>query len=442
MEKTMQWFTKQIIGSALIALPLSLTALPSQAENLTQVWQLAQAEDVQLAIAAADIDLQAEKRQQAKAATLPSIGATANLNYVDNSAIGVANTGQSYTLDMKQGIYHRDVILQSQQVELLVDNSRLGYQLAEQQLIMRVAAAYFAQLEAQDAVQLALQEHDSVAERHKEIQARYDVGVSNLVTLQEAQARLDMMQAQIVATRGQLAESHYALGEILNRELSSLSPLPASASSIELNFLPLQTLDVWVADAEQNSLQLQQIRKQLQVARVNIQAEEAALTPGIDLIAQYSHTDNTHVLYGADADQYMVGIKISMPIYTGGYTQSKVAEATLLQRQLQRQLQQAQRSIGKAVRSAYVSVDSAQQLVQAREQVQASAELAFKAMESAVDVGSRTHVDLLDVQSQVFSARRDLAQAKYQLLLSQLQLRLIAGSLSPADLQTIDALLL
>jgi len=248
----MQWFTKQIIGSALIALPLSLTALPSQAENLTQVWQLAQAEDVQLAIAAADIDLQAEKRQQAKAATLPSIGATANLNYVDNSAIGVANTGQSYTLDMKQGIYHRDVILQSQQVELLVDNSRLGYQLAEQQLIMRVAAAYFAQLEAQDAVQLALQEHDSVAERHKEIQARYDVGVSNLVTLQEAQARLDMMQAQIVATRGQLAESHYALGEILNRELSSLSPLPASASSIELNFLPLQTLDVWVADAEQN----------------------------------------------------------------------------------------------------------------------------------------------------------------------------------------------
>jgi len=437
----MQWFNKQILGSVLIALPLSLTALPSQAQNLMQVWQLAQAEDIQLAIAAADIDLQAEKRQQAKAATLPSLAASANLSYVDNSAIGIANTGQSYSLDMKQGIYHRDVILQSQQVELLVDNSQFGYQLAEQQLIMRVAAAYFAQLEAEDALQLALQEYDSVAERHKEIQARYDVGVSNLVTLQEAQARLDMMQAQIVATRGQLAESHHALEEILDQQVTSLTSLPTSASSSDLNFLPLQTKDMWVADAEQHSLQLQQIRKQLQIARVNIQAQEAAMTPGVDLIAQYSHTNNSQVLYGANADQFMVGIKVSMPLYTGGYTESKVTEATLQQRQLQRQLQQAQRSIGKAVRSAYVSVDSAEQLVQARSQVLTSAELAYDAMESAVDVGSRTHVDLLDVQSQVFSARRDHAQAKYQFILAQLQLRLIAGKLTSTDLETIDQLL-
>jgi outer membrane protein len=165
------------------------------------------------------------------------------------------------------------------------------------------------------------------------------------------------------------------------------------------------------------------------------------MTPGVDLIAQYSHTQNSQILYGADADQFMVGIKVSMPLYTGGYTESKVAEATLQQRQLQRQLQQAQRSIGKTVRSAYVSVESVEQLVQARSQVLTSAELAYDAMESAVDVGSRTHVDLLDVQSQVFSARRDLAQAKYQFILAQLQLRLIAGKLTSTDLETIDQLL-
>ncbi len=435
----MHWLNKQQLLGTFVSLAMTLVATPAQAEDLLQVWQYAKAEDVHLAIARANIDLQSQKRDQARAAIMPSVSASVNLSYVDNSVIGKTNFGQSYSLDMKQGLYHRDVILQGQQVEVLIDNSQLGYRFAEQQLLMRVTGAYFDHLAALDALQLAQQEHSATRERHKEISARYEVGVSNVVSLQEAQARLDMMQAQIVLVQSQVVNSREALYEILNRDVDALLALPSNAN---LTILPQQAISSWVTEAVQNSLPLQQLNKQLQVSSLNIEIQKAVLTPSVDLIAQYSHTNNSQVMYGADVDQYMVGIKASMPIYTGGYAQSKVAEARIQRQQVRRQLEQIQRSITKSVRSSYLAVESAAQLVQAREQVLTSVKLAFKAMESAVDVGTRTNVDLLDIQQQLFSARRDLAQSKYQLILAQLQLKFVAGSLSEVDLKVVNDLLL
>ena len=199
----MNTIISRLSRASLLALPLVMVTEASLANNLMNVWQLAKVEDLQLQMAQADIQLQSEKHQQARAAMLPSAAFNATISHVDNSAIGVENFGQSYSLDIKQGIYHRDVILQAQQVDMLVENSELGYAWTNQQLQMRVAAAYFEQLSAQDNLMQMQQAKSAITKRLNEIKARYEVGMSNQVMVQEAQARLDLMQAQLVASQEQ-----------------------------------------------------------------------------------------------------------------------------------------------------------------------------------------------------------------------------------------------
>lgn len=437
----MNTIISRLSRASLLALPLLMVTEASLANNLMNVWQLAKVEDLQLQMAQADIQLQSEKHQQARAAMLPSAAFNATISHVDNSAIGVENFGQSYSLDIKQGIYHRDVILQAQQVDMLVENSELGYAWTNQQLQMRVAAAYFEQLSAQDNLLQMQQAKSAITKRLNEIKARYEVGMSNQVMVQEAQARLDLMQAQLVAAQGQLANSQQRLAQITHQPVVQVKSLKATTSNNDLSFLPQQSLASWQQQAQMNSLPLQQLNKQLQLAKLDIQTQEAAMTPGVDLIAQYSYTDNSVQAYAANADQFMVGIKVSMPLYTGGYVKSKVSEANMQYRQVQRQLEQSRRALNTEVHTSFVNVTSASQLVQAQQQVKESAQLAFAAMDSAVEVGSRTRVDLVDAERQYYSAIQQLNEAKYQLILAQLKLRLVTGSLSAEDLQTINALL-
>lgn len=427
--------------ASLLALPLIMAASTSAASNLVNVWQLAEEEDLQLQMAQADIHIQTEKHQQARAATLPSIAANATISHVDNSAIGIANFGQSYSLDMKQGLYHRDVILQAQQVNLLVTNSELAYQWANQQLHMRVAAAYFAQLNAQNNLRQMQQAKAAISKHLDEVKARFEVGMSNQVMVQEVQARFDLIEAQLVASQGELTNSQQVLGQITNQPITEVAPLAPTISNSELTFLPPHSLATWQQQAQVNSLPLQQLQKQLQLAQLNIQTQQAATTPGVDLIAQYSYTDNSVQAYTPNADQFMVGIKVSMPLYTGGYIESKVNEANMQYAQVQRQLEQSRRSLNTEVHTSYVNVTSAAQLVQAQQQVTKSAHLALAAMASAVEVGSHTRVDLVDAERQYYSAQQQLNEAKHQLILAQLKLRLVTGSLTLEDLQTVNQLL-
>lgn len=431
--------------ASLFALPLLFTAQSSHATNpamdLMNVWQLAEQQNLQLEIAHANIQLQNEKHQQARAAMLPSVAVNATFSHADNSAIGTENFGQSYSLDLKQGLYHRDVILQAEQVDLLVDDSELGYQQAYQQLQMLVASAYFEQLKAQDSLVQTEQARSAMANRLEEIKARFEVGISNQISVQETQSRVDMMHAQLVANQGLLSNSQHALEEIIHQPAGQLQSLTADANADTLMFIPQQSLQSWQQQAQINSLPLQQLSKQLQLAKLNIRTQEAAKYPGVDLIAQYSRTDNSVSAYGANADQFMLAIKVGMPLYTGGYVESKVNEATLQQQQLQRQLEQSRRSLNTEVHSSYTSVISATQLVRAQQQVLDSARLAFDAMQTAVEIGSRTRVDLLDAERELYSAVNQLNNAKYQLLLAQLKLRFVSGSLSVDDLKKVNAIL-
>ena len=424
----------------LLPLLISITTLatPLQAEDLLQVTRYALEQDQQLKISRLGMEIKWQQQQQAQAALLPSISSNATYDLNDSSRFSGENRGESYGLSLTQKLYHRDSHKKLQQSQVLTEESELALQLTLQQLLLRVATSYFDQLAAEDSLRLAVQEKSAVGEQLKQVQSHFNVGTSSMTDVQEVQARFDLVNAQRVSAKAAVENSREALYEIIHRDLSPLQPLTDAVPLLQ----PVPNeVQQWVGQALENSLTLRQLRKQVTSSKLSTEIAKSGYYPTLDLVGQFSRSENSNGNYGADNDSYSVGLQATLPLYTGGYTRAKVSEAMLLQQQSETELERQKRSAVKTVRSDFLAVNTAIELVKAQTQALSSAQTAFNAIQSGVEVGTRTTVDLLDAQKELYSAHRDLTQARYNLLLARLSLKYAAGILALSDIEAVNQLL-
>ncbi len=430
MNKRLQTFT------AALALLSSSSTL--QAENMLEITRAALEQDPQLQIARLDREIQQEQATQARAPLLPSLTTSASYDYGDNSRYSNENRGESYSLTLSQSLYNRAQQKQLEQEKITTREKMLGVEQEQQQLLLRSASAYFDHLSAEESVRLAEQELNATAEQLKQIRKQFEVGTISMTDLQEVQARYDLNRAQLVSAKAARSNSYEVLFELVNREISKLQPLQPQ---IPLQPPAPQQPKAWIEQALEQNLALQQLEQQRQAATAAIEAARAGHYPTVDLTGSLSRNENSNNLYGSDYDSYSVGIQATLPLLNGGSTRSKVTQARQQLQQIEAKLEQQRRSTVKRVRSSYLAVVTAIELVKAQQQVVASAETALKATHSGVSVGTRITVDLLDAQKELFSARRSLSQARYDLLLSRLTLRQEVGTLTIEDIESVNLLL-
>ncbi len=421
-----------------IAISLTLLSLPLQAEDLLQVTHYALQQDRQLEISRLGVAVKRQQQQQAQSLLLPSLSGSATYDYNDYSKFADENRAESYSLSLTQPLYHRGSLKTLAQAKVLSTESELSLELARQRLLLQVATAYFAQLAAKDALHLAAQEKSAVARQLKQIQGHFSVGASSLTDVQEVQARFDLVNAQLVSARATVENSRETLFEIINRDLSQLQPL---GNAVPLEQPLPSDIQQWVNKALKNSLELRQQNKLVESAALSAEVAKSGHYPTLDLVGQLSSNNNSNSLYGSDNDSYSLGIQATLPLYSGGATRAKVSEARLLQQQAETMLEQTKRSTVKTVRSNYLAVNTAIELVKARTQALSSAETAFQAIQTGVEVGTRTTTDLLDAQTDLYSAHHDLAQSRYDLLLARLSLKQSSGVLALSDIEAVNRLL-
>ncbi len=422
-----------------LTIGLTLLSQPLLAEDLLQVTHYALEQDQQLKISRLGVDIKQQQLQQSKSLLLPSISGTVTYDQSDNSRYSGDNQSDSYSLSLTQKLYHRDSSKRVERSKVLSEESRITLEESHQQLLLRTAIAYFDQLSAEDALELAQQEKRAVAEQLKRSQQQFNVGTTSMTDLQEVQARFDLIHAQWVSARAALENSREALYEIVYRELAALHPLDPSTP---LPSSESDSLQQWIDQAMENSTALQQLRKQLESAKLTTEVERSADHPTLSLVGSLSHSNNRNSSYGADSDLYSLGLQATLSLYSGGNIRAKVSEALLLQQQAEASLEQQKRSTVKTIRSNVLAVNTAAELIKAQQQVLSSAQTAFNATRTGVEVGTRIMADLLDAQKELYSARRDLAQARYDLLLAQLTLKQSAGVLTLGDIEQVNQLLL
>lgn len=441
----------------LTALLLSAAlALPSaaQANELLKLYELALQNDATWRAAEHARDASVEAKPQARALLLPQIGASASkgrsLSEVENDPPNLPTTTSksdddpwSYSLSLSQPVFDWGAIQQLRQSDDVVALAETNYRAVGQDLLLRVAQAYFNVLAATDTLSSAQDENKAVARQLELAQARFEVGLSAITEVQEAQARFDLTNATVIQSQQVLNTAYSALAEITGRlyepqarlvdELPLAPPLPAD-------------IEAWVKNAREGNLDVLAARLSADIADTGISIARAGHYPTVDLNGSHAVSGSSiNADGGGTADRETTSdrltLQLTLPIFSGLATQSRVREATSTREQRRAQYEGAQRFAERQTRDAYFGVLSGSARVTALKQAVVSSVTALDAARSGQEVGTRTFIDVLNAQQQLSAAQRDYYRSRYDYLLAGLLLRQAAGNLGSADLEAVDRLL-
>jgi outer membrane protein len=435
-------------------LPLLLTALlglngAAQAADLLETFRAAQANDPVFAAARAALQAGQEKLPQGRALLLPnvSLSADSTLNdsttqYQGASPFPGADGNRRYNshgygVNLTQPLFRQQNWLTYSEAELQVAQAEAQFRIAEQDLILRAAQAYFDVLIAQDSVQLAEAQKTAIAEQLEQARRNFEVGSATITDTHEAQARYDLTSAQEIAAQNELEIRKRALQQLIDVMPQDLRHL---GKGFKLESPQPADMEKWVDDAQSGSLQLAIAQAGAEIAEKEVARNRGGHYPTLDLVANYSNNQSGGGSFGVGSDttSKSVGVQLNLPLFQGGATNSKWREAEANRERARQELEDTRRSVAQQTRQAYLGVVSGIAQVKALQQALTSSESVLEASKLGHEVGVRTNLDVLNAQQQLYATRRDLYQAQYNYLLSQLRLKAAAGSLGEEDLGRIN----
>jgi outer membrane protein len=413
--------------------------------DVLQLYREALQNDATYAAARAQQLATQERVPQARSALLPNLGLTGRVdqNYYSASIPDTSSNFQVYGggLNLAVPVYRPQNWEALEQAKLSVLQSEAQLAQAQQDLALRVATAYFNVLGARDQLIALEAARRATLEQLQQAKREFEVGTKTIIDTNEAQARYDQIVAQQQVAIGTLLVRRSELQTIIGREVDTLSPLRERP-----NLQPPTPSEIakWVSAAEQNSYNVQVARASYEIATREIQRAKDGYKPTVDVVAGYNlnkyngtQTSDFNPRIGAGS----VGLQLNWPIYQGGLTQSRVREAVALQDRYSSDLESARRSSANAARQAYTGVNYGLSQVQALESAEVSARTQLESTQLGYQVGVRIQLDVLNATTQLVQTQRDLKRARYDFLLSALQLKASTGALTEQDLTGVNALL-
>jgi len=430
----------------LLALGMSGAA---SAADLLDTYHAAQANDPLFAAARATQQAGQEKLPQGRALLMPSVNLTANSTFNDlttqyrgaflipGAAGNHRYNSNGYGVTLVQPLFRQQNWIAYSEAELQVAQADAQFKIAEQDLVLRVAQAYFDVLIAQDSVRLAEAQKTAIKEQLAQAKRNFEVGTATITDTHEAQARHDLTSAQEIAAQNSLEIKRRTLQQLINALPKDLQPL---GKQFKLEAPQPADMEQWVNDAQLNSPQLAIAQAGAQLAEKEVARNRGGHYPTVDLVANYSKNAATGGSFGvgSDSTSKSVGVQLNLPIFQGGATSSKWREAEDNRERASQELENARRSVALQTRQAYLGVVSGIAQVKALQQALTSSESLLEASKLGQEVGVRTNLDVLNAQQQLYSTRRDLFQAEYDYLLSQLRLKAAVGTLGEEDLSKVN----
>lgn len=434
-----------LLLSAALTLPCA-----AQANELLKIYDLALQNDATWRAAEHARDASLEARPQARALLLPQISGSAQkgrqLSEVDNDPGATTKSDDDpwgYGLSLNQPVFDWGAIQQLRQAGGQVALAETNYRSVGQDLLLRVAQAYFNVLAAADTLSSARDEKEAVARQLELAQARFEVGLSAITEVQEAQARHDLTTATVIQSEQTLNTARSALAEITGQPYQ-----PQARLIDDLPLAPPTPTDIeaWVKTAREGNLNVLAARLSADIADTGISIARAGHLPTVDINASHNISGSSIDANGGgtvdrETTSDRVTLQLTLPIFSGLATQSRVRQATSTREQRRAEYEGAQRLAERQTRDAYLGVLTGSARVTALKQAVVSSVTALDAARSGQEVGTRTFIDVLNAQQQLSAAQRDYYRSRYDYLLAGLLLRQAAGNLGQPDMEGLDRLL-
>ncbi|MFT7006427.1 MAG: outer membrane protein [Colwellia sp.] len=437
------------LSTLIIAIATAITSANAQAEDLLTVYQQALLNDTVVLKAQAQYDIVKEDIGQARSALLPQINAFGSYTDGENDSL-VPNLGGTvtsstsefnylgYGASLNMQLYHHDSWLRLNIAEKSAHKSDLTYQVAKQDLIVRVAQAYFALLSTKDDMVFAQAEKAAIARQLEQTKQRFSVGLTAITDVHEAQAQYDTSVTQEIRAKNAIFSAEEELRVITNTypdninilntdRFSTTTPTPNSA-------------DEWQKTAEAKNLDLIAAKVGIDISKQNIDAARAGHYPTLDFGATYNNTDGeTNGIDTPALNDYSIGVTLNVPIYSGGAIESSVRQAQSRFVLASQDLMQTHRAVVRTTRNAYNTVVTTISSIRAFEQSVLSATKALEATEAGFEVGTRTIVDVLDSTRNLYNAKRNLSSTRYSYIQNVLLLKRAGGTITDEDITAINA---
>jgi len=450
---------RPIVLALVAAIVLPATA---SAADLLQTYELARAGDPQFSAAESSRLATREGAVQARAAMLPQIGGEASYtesdtdsagNQVFGSVLFPSNTTQDSTtrqfgLSVDQMIYDRANFTRLKSQRALSQASDFQLEAAGDNLVTRTSAAYFnvlVQLEtlaAAEAAETALQKQFDYASK------RLEVGLAPITDVHEARAQFDTARANTIVARNAVEDAYQALAEITGEPVRDLKGLP---QDFQPQLPATEGVDAWVQTAIDNNPALKAKEFQVQSTAANVETARAGHWPTLYFGGSYgdrttdgsstNNLDQSVTDFDNESQSRSLGLTLRVPIFAGGATQSQVRQAIAQRDVASDELEQQKRALERNTRNSYQTLVAGISEVEARRLALFSAQSAYDASQVGLEVGTRTVLDVLNNQNNLFTAQRAYALARYNYLQNRLLLEQAAGTLDIDDVQEINRLL-
>jgi outer membrane protein len=427
-----------------------------QAQSLVDLYEIARGYDASFISAKAQYEANLAKANQTLGGILPniSLGSTATRTNAEltydkptSTYVNGQNTYGNYTANvtMTQPIYRPAVWATYKQGGRQLLQATAQYEAAEQELLVRVTQTYFDVLSSQDSLEFVKAQKKAVAEQLASAKRNFEVGTATITGVRDAQARYDLTYAQEIAAENDLRIKTLSLGLAIGRSDIKAKPLRDNSKLIDP---PKDPMDNWVSQSEAMSPTVRQAQLALDVAKLEVDKAFAGHLPTLDGQIVYGGVRNlsgsstsptsgvsNHVLNPS------ASLTLSVPLFAGLTTQYKIRETKALENKAVSDLDNAKRTVAQTTRTAYLGLIAGLSQVKAYEAAEASTQSALDANKLGYSVGVNINIDVLNSQSQLYQTKRDLAKARYDVLVGNLKLRQAAGTLTPQDLQEINQLL-
>ena len=417
-------------GAGVIMVAISTAA---SAKDLVEVFELALTSDPEFLATGADHRAVQETRPQALAELRPRVRATLDTRWNERQRSGDYRS-ESLILSIEHPVYRRDRRIAVDQADSRIARADALYAAARQDLVVRVAERYFGVLEAEDELGFAQATLEAFEQQLAQSRQRFEVGLIAITDVEEAKAGFDLSRAQLIAAQNALDIAREALRETTGAYQERLAPLRET----HLVMPEPADIDRWTAIALEQNLRLLAARHDTETARREIERIQAGHSPTLDAVGSFGLNDSESGGPLRETTRADVGLRLSLPLYSGGSILSRTRESRHRYQRSLEVLERERRRAQRETRGAYLGVDSGISRVQALEQAVRSSLTAAEAIEAGFQVGTRTSVDVLDAQRDLFRARRDLSEARYRYVLDVLRLKRAAGVLSEEDLQIVS----
>jgi TolC family type I secretion outer membrane protein len=437
----------EFLWGGLFGLFLALST-PALALDLSQAFSAAQERDLTILAARASARGARERIPQAFSQLLPSVSASVgrNQNQLTSTTpdvLGQAQTSeQQYassnrSVSVRQPLYRPYQMEQYRQAQAQVRESDALLEDEEKNLAVRVAASYFDALLA--AEQLALIEAQKrIHETYLDVaKKKLAVGEGTRTDSDEAQTRLDMTHALEIEARENVDYTLQQLQALIGQPVGKLAPL--RATRLELAEPQPNRVDSWIERGEANNRRFQSLRDRLDAAQMEVKKASFGHYPTLDAVAQWSRSDSENVAnVNSRYTNTSLGLQLNVPLYAGGGVNSSVRQALAGVEFAEQSLAMGRRDLALSVRKEYRGINESIAKIKALEQALRSSDQLILANQKSMQAGTRTMVDVLNAEQLRAGVVRDLAQFRYNYLMSRIKLLALVNAADGAAIDTVN----